>query len=382
MLFFIYYFIFSVNLLFSFTRKKSWLIVAISWVFLFFLFVSNDASGHDHYLYKIGFEHPEEDLNFEFLYTGFQDLVRYIGVSDYNIFLSFLFLLCSILQFYGFKFFSISLHPIISLYLVFIFPQWAAAIRFFLAVSIALFSFQFLIKGNWLIYLVLSICAITVHYSLVILLLVFPFFIPTFLYNMDKLNFNFDFLSFFMFFVIFLTLFVFFFAEDVIYRLAYTTMGLFIGNEALSDIDNKVSAYFETKTKLGFIMFVLIYGANLYASLKIKKLFIIKETIDVRINRVIYGNVIINKILAISVPLVVINLVFGRLMAIGTIFNLITIGSVVKTKRKLLHKEKVVLLNCFVAFLLSWAVPAVFEINSISPHNLIETAIQYWNWGV
>lgn len=377
MLYILYYSLLLINIIFSFVRKKSIAAMLISWLFMFFLFFSNDASGHDHYLYKIGFEHPEENLSFEFLYNMLQEMVRSLGITDYNVFLAILYLICSLLLVSALTKFTIFLHPIISLCLIFVFPQWATAIRFFLAISIAFFSFQYLLKGRWVIYLILILCATTVHYSVFFLFFITPFFLNIKLTeeNTKKKE---KILTYISIILILFAILIYSFAEKAIYGMANSTLGLIIGNAAAAEMDNKVTAYFESKTRFGFIMYVIIYIANLYTSLKLRKILNKHPIISNRTSRIAYFGIVINKILTISIPLVVVNLVFGRLFAIGSIVNFLTMGAIVEEIRHFNKTDKFLLVRCIIFILLSWTIPSLLEINSISPNNTINEAYQYW----
>lgn len=377
MLYFFYYLSLFLNVWMTILRKRSVLILAGTYLLLFVLFFSNDASGHDHYLYKIGFEHPDEKVNLEFLFNYLQDIIRWIGITDYNVFLALLFLLCTCFLLMGITYYTNFLHPIAALCLTFVFPQWAVAIRFFLAISIAFLSLRFLIKGSWITFVLLIFCSAAVHYSLSVLIILLPFFTPKMLRKYDMMTFNENILSYSILIIIVLSILIYFIAESVVYDLAFSTIGGIIGKAALSDVDNKVSAYFEAKTRFGFLMFTLIYVVNLYMAIVVKKRMMGKKT-SMEIRRMLYSGTIINKVLAIFIPLVVINLVFGRALAFGSVINLAIMGAVIEKVRPLTRDDLTLLIKCFIAVILSWAVPAILEINSISPNGLIRETLHFW----
>ena len=379
MLYIVYYTLLLLNILLSLTRKNSWLIVLISWLFMFFLFVSNDATAHDHYLSKISFESPEEFSNVELIYDGIQSAVRSIGIENYNYFLAILFCICSIFQFYGLVNITSSFHPILALYLVFLFPQWAVAIRFFLAISISIFSLQFLIKGRWLLYCFFALCATLSHYSMAFALLLAPFAVPhvrnSLLTNKRIENIaTFIALSFFL-----IAIFIYFVAAETAFNVIYSIVGTVFSKTMLSDFDNRISTYFGSKTKLGFLMFLMIYLLNLYMSLKIKATFANRS--NEKIKKMIFCNTIINKMLAIIIPFLIFDLVFGRIIALGSVFNLAMMGMIVKKVRPFSHSDRKMMLWLFLGLVALWTIPALLEINSISPNNLVETALQYWGGG-
>ena len=376
-LYIFYYLLLFLNVWMTILRKRSNLILAGTYILLFILFFSNDASGHDHYLYKIVFEHPDEKVNLEFLFNYLQDFIRWIGITDYNVFLALLFLLCSSFMLMGITYYTKFLHPIAALCLTFVFPQWAVAIRFFLAISIAFLSTRFLLKGRWVTFIFLIFCSASIHYSLSALIILLPFFTPKMLRKYDRGDFDGNILSYSILAVFLLSICIYFFAENVVYDLAFSTIGGVIGKAALSDVDNKVSAYFEAKTRFGFLIFTVIYAVNLYMAIVLKKRMMRKNTSE-EIRRILYSGTIINKILAIFIPLVIINLVFGRVLAFGSVINLAIMGAVIEKVKPLTREDFSFLIKCFIVVILSWSVPAILEINSISPNGLIREVIQFW----
>jgi len=58
--------------------------------------------------------------------------------------------------------------------------------------------------------------------------------------------------------------------------------------------------------------------------------------------------------------------------------NMITLSRYLVGFSRLQSNTRGIVLLLFVLTLLAWAIPAVLEINSISPNGIIETAILYW----
>lgn len=382
MLYFLYYFLLLSNIVQSIIRKKSALLLIVTIFFLFFLFFSNDASGHDHYLYKIGFENVDKELGFEVLYTAIVVAIKGLGITDYNAFLSVYFVICLLLQFLGLRRHLTIGHPLLALYMVFIFPQWAIAIRIFLALSIVIFSLRFLLNGKRICYVCGVILATAVHFSVAPLVFLALFFSEKSVSKMERAEYSSIILKILLPFFLLLSIASYFFAESTVYGTATALLSSMMGSDATLDIDNKISSYFESKTKLGFMIFVVIYAVNLLMALKMRNVSrrrVFADDLDLR--KLAFSGIVINLFLSFTLPLVVLNLVFGRLMAIGSIVNMITLSRYLGSFRRLQHNTRTVILLCFMLSLLSWAVPAVLEINSISPNGLIETAILFWGGG-
>lgn len=379
MLYILYYLVLLANVVQSFLRRKSVLLLICTLLLLFFLFFSNDASGHDHYLYKIGFEQSDQELGFEVLYTAIVSGIKGLGVTDYNTFLAVYFVICLALQYLGLKGNLALTHPLLSLYMVFIFPQWAIAIRIFLAISIVLFSMKFLLQGKRLVYVCGIALATAVHFSIAPLALLALFYSSDSVRKMEAAKYKSTVLKIMLCSFAVLAIASYFFAESTVYGTTTAVLSFVMGHDAASDIDNKVTSYFESKTKLGFMIFVFIYVVNLLMALKMAKASSMKLFEgDKTLRLVANSGATINLFLSFTLPLIVLNLVFGRLMAIGSIVNMITFSIYLIRFKSLTQNTRMILLLYFVFSLLAWSVPAALEINSISPKGMIETAILYW----
>lgn len=379
MLYFLYYFLLVANVVQTFIRKKNILLLMATLAFMFFLFFSNDASGHDHYLYKIGFENADQELGFEVLYTAIVAVIKGFGVKDYNAFLSVYFIICMTLQYIGLRGYLKLAHPLLALYMVFIFPQWAIAIRIFLALSIVVFSLRFLFKGKWVYYFGAVILATAVHFSVAPLALLCLFFSRTSIKKMENAEYSSNILKLMLPTFLLISFVSYFLAESDVYGTTTALLSSVMGSDATSDIDNKITSYFESKTKLGFVIFFVVYAVNLLMALKMKNIAagkMFKD--DITLRKLSFAGAAINLFSSFTLPLVVLNLVFGRLMAVGSIVNMVTLSRYLVVFGHLQQKTRGVVLLLFVLTLLAWAIPAVLEINSISPNGLIETAILYW----
>ena len=379
MLYILYYLVLFANVVQSFLRRKSVLLLICTLSLLFFLFFSNDASGHDHYLYKIGFEQSDQELGFEVLYTAIVSGIKGLGVTDYNTFLAVYFVISLALQYLGLKWNLALAHPLLSLYMVFIFPQWAIAIRIFLAISIVLFSMKFLLQGKRLVYVCGIALATAVHFSIAPLAFLALFYSSDSVRKMEVAKYKSTVLKIMLCSFAVLAVASYFFAESTVYGTTTAVLSSVMGHDTASDIDNKVTSYFESKTKLGFMIFVFIYVVNLLMTLKMAKASSMKLFEgDKTLRLVANSGATINLFLSFTLPLIVLNLVFGRLMAIGSIVNMITFSIYLIRFKSLTQNTRMILLLYFVLSLLAWSVPAALEINSISPNGLIETAILYW----
>lgn len=379
MLYFLYYLLLFANIIQSLARKRSVLLLIVTLVFLFFLFFSNDASGHDHYLYKLGFENADQELGFEILYTAIVSGIKGLGITSYNVFLCIYFVICMTLQCFGMRGYLKLSHPLLALYMVFIFPQWAIAIRIFLALSIVIFSLSYLFKGKWFYYVCGVILATAVHFSIAPLALLALFFSHASIIKMEKAEYRSKILGILLPFFLVLSIASYFFAESTVYGTTTVLLSSVMGSDATLDIDNKISSYFESKTKLGFMIFFVIYAINLLMAIEMRKVAAKSVFMDDCILRkVAFAGASINLFLSFTLPLVVLNLVFGRLMALGSVVNMITLSRYLVRFRQLQQNSRIIILFYFVLSLFGWAIPAVLEINSISPQNLVETAIMYW----
>lgn len=380
MLYILYYLFLIVNVWLSFLHKKSGFLCVATLLFLLFLFSSNDATGHDHSLYKIGFENPDSELTFEISYGTIVKAIKDLGINSYNVFLAIIFVIGSTLQYYSIRKFTSIPHFILSLYFVFIFPQWATAIRFFLAISFAIFSIKFLFQGNRLFFVIGIILASTFHYSVVVFVLFAPFFSTTTILGLNREKHSTKLINFIVIFFVIAAVGIYFFSEKATYGVASSVLSLLIGEDSL-DMDNKVSAYFETKTKLGSVIFVVIHIVNLLMAIRINA--ISRKNVffnGLKCQKLAYGGVIVNKIMSISLPLVILNLVFGRLVALGSIINMISMSALLENKYKLPQNSYRALYRYYALSLVTWMIPAIFEINSISPNMIIDTANQYWKF--
>ena len=363
-----YYLLWAINFYLILRKKEYKIITILSWALFFVLFASTSATSGDAYKYKIDYEYGAFGSNWvEIGNEIIKWVCKAIGLSSYNQYLIVLFLLASILLFFGIRKLNGNYHIIFTASMGFIIPAMTVAIRFFFAFSVFVFCISYLIKGERIKYIIGIIIATSFHRSA----LFFLVFLLTETVEKYKQN------------------------DKIIRRIGYlvgivsvlcagytliarklpflslisSTILRFIPNS-----ESKVEAYFGSFTRLGFLIMFVVYIVNLLFSryMMLNAQSGQYEDDFIRLSSFVYT---INLLSAILLPLTIVNLVFFRLYSAQTIMNCIVFGDYCRI-RKIKNNGKYSISISKIGFLfflavLTWCIPAFFQINSISISNMI-----------
>lgn len=365
------------NILCVSSNRNNRLISMMTYLYMAVLFIFNSGSAGDAYKYKIDFENFAFDDSWSELGYGlFKNILRATGINTYNGFLLGLFVLTSIFLILGIRCFNSSYNAVFAVIMPFIFPTCAAAIRYFVAVGIIVFSLRFLVNRQIVPYIICVLLATSFHRTALfyLILLVCTSERISSVDNIKKIG-----IKIVVFFSTISVLLTYIFGKVPFIAVAISFVSSIFGG-----IDIKIEIYTESMTKLGAVMFFGIYTMGLFYASQMRKSVKCEEYADYSLTKQMmeFANVnyYIQLLLSITLPFIVINLVYYRLLMIGFLSNAVLYGMYIRYKGKTksigsIRIDKSNLL--FVAMCLVWWVPEIVEINSITVQGLIEASLLF-----
>lgn len=361
-IYFVYFVLWGLNFWFVVRCKDSKLVCIATWLLMFIIFASSAGIDGDAYKYKIDYELGVFGDNWS--ETGNELLkiaCKLLGLLTYNQYLIVLFLISSILCYFGIKRVEGNCHMLFVAMMGFLFPSMAVAIRFLISFSFFVFSFGYLVKGNRLKYFIGVLCAISFHRSAIIFL-IFLFADSFGKHVINRKN------RLFLVYAIGGTAVVITIYTLLARRLPFVSMLSSLILYFQPNIDNKVAAYLGSFTRFGFLIVFIVYIVNYMFGWHMMNSA--KSSNNWEIKRFTELGYTINVLSAVLLPLTVVNLVFFRLYAVQTFVNCITFAKIERPYVVTTGKIKVsgVL---YVLASLTWIIPELCKINSISIYNTI-----------
>lgn len=376
MLLLLYLIVWLANILCACSDRISEKIVKLSavsaWVVCWIVFAGNQGLDGDALIYRLDFENGSlnsSDIGYELLKSA----VKTLGVGSYNLWLSVIFAIGSVLIYASLKNFSSAVAPMYALSLGFLFPAFATAIRFFLAFSVVSIAFVFLSKGKRMAFLLSVLIAATFHKSVLFCAVVVIFF-NRFTHDRESMDRTIS--------VVLasatscLVLYIFVAGELPFQNFLVACFGV-ISEDAAS----RFLIYTSDITRFGSIPFILIYCLSLTLSYR---LYALLESCMPQGRLLALGklNVMVNTSFCLVIPFLMFNLVFFRLLAFPCLLNAIVFGAVVNEGRIRLLKSvgmfdlKWKRCKMQLVFLsLAWVLPGVIGVNGISIFRVIEAVI-------
>lgn len=160
-----YLMIIVINIFFASIKKYSRVILILSMGLLLVL-VAGNVAGADVHSYLIMYEGAKKGVNLhgEIGYYALEYLFAHVLKWNFWLFRLFIVILCYGLVFKGISYFSVSKHWIIAMYMGYLFIMDTIQFRNFLAMSLLIFAFHYLMsddKKEWIKYVFFIIIAAT-----------------------------------------------------------------------------------------------------------------------------------------------------------------------------------------------------------------------------
>lgn len=378
LLYLIFYLLFGINVILSLSKKKSLFISLLTFLLLGLLFMLNTGTDGDHLDYKEMFLYPDKMMSKDLFFYYFVQLSRLLGISNYNVFLLFEFLLGTFLIIAGTKEITTNYHPMLAVSMLYIYPHCAVAIRFFMAFCFAVFSIRFFIKRESLKYKILYIACLIVaslfHIATVVLFITVPLlFIPKSL-NLSRL-WRYAAYAFFGISIA-LMLFLYVYKDSSFFSLALITFA------DTNDMGSRGLASYieEIQSRNGMLLCVPAYFSSLLLSYKMYKEARIcykKEDVgSLKLFNIFSSIFFINVACVFVLVLIFVDMTFLRLLFIPAFLTLIGYGKFLDIN---LTKSRYARASwLFIICLLSWEIPNYFELFSISVNGWIKEALLFF----
>lgn len=374
----LYIILWIVNMWYILQGKDNKVISFFSYLFFGVLFISNAGRTGDAAIYKAYFENqwfPEGA--FEFGYTLLERTVFYCGIHTYTGFLIVIFLLGTLFLRVGLKKIDISYHYILAIAMPFIFPTYAVAIRFFLASTMVVASICFLMEKKYLSFFILVFLAGSFHTS--------SLFYGILILCISRIGSAIGECKKIVLWVISIFSMINFAGALILKRNLVTSLAISVANVMSGALGDKLSAYTSTTTNLGGLIFVLIYLSCLVTAIMTREM--IKKEYGTALSgnkssafvqKYSVVNYNINLVLSILLSLIAMNLLFYRLIIIGSLSNAIALGLYAwqhkgESRRGIVRICPVKL--CYLVSCLLWFVPEIFKINDITIRGLFDASV-------
>lgn len=373
----LYYLIWFINIGLALRKKKSSFIATISILFLGVVFCSNRGMSGDAYKYKMDFEHPQYALVWiDKGYVSLKNLAHMAGINTYNAFLVAIFAISIVLFYLGIRRFTNNYHPLIALTMVFIFPLWATAIRYFLATGIVVFAIsELLLKKRKFVYILLVILASLFHRSMLFCLIYLLAGIPGVQKRLDTRAGK--------GLIMIVASYVLVFSVIVVFnhnKLPFTEAIINLITIRSPSLAIKARAYLSTSTHFGFVVLYLVYFVNLYTSyaFRFRAISAYRQQSDkawiIDFSTFVF---FMNLATIAFLPLFNINMDFFRLLVLPTVLNAIVFGCLATRPVFSDYMEKrrgAELTLIYLLMLAVWLWPLLIRINSISITEMIKAS--------
>jgi len=373
----LYVVLWILNILCVSSNRSNRLISLLSYLYMAILFILNSGTAGDAYKYKIDFENFAFDDSWSELGYGlFKNALRMGGITTYNGLLFGLFIMASVFLLLGIRYFHSSYNTVFAVIMPFIFPTCAVAIRFFVVVGILVFSLRFLINRQVIPYILCVILATLFHRTAL-------FYLIFLICTSDRINAVDNVKKIGIKIVVFFSL-ISVFLTYISGKVPFIGVAISFVSSVFGGMDIKIEAYTASMTKLGAVMFLCIYVVGLsYASYMRKLITSERDMGYVAYKQMLeFANVnyYIQLLMSITMPFIVINLVYYRLLMIGFISNAILYGMFISSRGKTksvgtLRIDRSNIL--FLATCVVWLIPEYIGINSITIQGLIDASVLF-----
>lgn len=370
MISFIFYILWGLHVIYAMKNKYNKVVVILTLLFLCLMTFSNTGAEGDAHLYKRAFELGEETD--DYLFDSFMQLVRSFGVTSYNTFLFILYWIEVLFVWLGIrKLPVVSLHAFIAVSMMYIFPMLITTIRFSLGLCILFYALSFLVRKNNFVYSCCCAISTGVHMSLFVSF--YWLLCSKFKEFQKKNSFVYTVYGTIIITGVVLSLIVYFgkstiFAsiDSVFAFMAYRHGGTYLDGDVASN---------------GGLVFLPCFVLSLYLSYNLQKSnnSVSKNSkcsfCSAYVSEFILITYKINALCSVFLPLVFINLVYCRYLMLPTMLTALSFGSLYRYK---IHLQKKYLFY-FILLIISWYIPAYFELFSLSADAILKEVINYWN---
>lgn len=364
-----------INVFLFLKDKKSIYVTIATLLLIVVLFAGMSLSDGDHVQYRYEFDTSREGVAEDLFYTYFILFARFLGITEYGIFLGLLGIVEIALIYGGLKCYTTNPHALLAISLPYIVPLMTVAIRFSLGLSVLIFASRFLVKNKWLYYLLFLIIATLCHSGLVFgIFYMFAFFIkqPT----CSSMKTRIQSLTRLAVVMLMITAFLFLFGASGIFLYILSLIpssDLFLPRAA---------AYLETIGQFGPLLAIFIY-VSLFLYMRNGFLSICKKYDQGDVSeedfRKAYTVFAVVGITSIIVPFMMAGLIFLRYLILPTILVAFYLGRITDAK----YREQNTSL-CFkmnnplrVMLFIAWLMPALFSIFDVSMDGAIKCAVLY-----
>lgn len=377
---YLYYAIWSINIIFTLTKKKSKLVVFITIIFLGLVFCGNNGIKGDAYLYKLFLTNPSAGVNItEQGFKWLADFLRIVGINNYGICLVVIFIISLSFVLLSVRQITNNIHPLIATMMAFPFLLFATAIRFTLAFSISLYAITELATKNKKIKFLLLVLAASSFHIVMISNLLFLFV------SSPQVRLKATYGKGKCVIIIVATVIIFYCLVVVSLgnRLPFMSSVIRLLIKIFPTQGFKIERYFSASTNLGFVALYFVYFVSLYVSLYLRK-FVIRhsDAFNVEFVNLAEFAYYINVICFLFLPLYNLSLDFHRLLIMPTMLNSLVFSGIMKSynNRRLLSRGaryvgKIEALE--VISILSWVLPLILKINSISIGNIFDVNVLF-----
>ena len=347
----LYFLMLFFNTICMLCRRKSKIVLILTYALLMFLFINNLEYG-DARTYRRDFEVLERD-SWEPGYIFLRMLAKSIGITKYQGFLVFLFLVSSVFLMIGFRSLRVDLHIVYFLGMFFICPWLFVIIRFFIGFAIAVFAMRFFYQRKYIQYAVWIIISVFFHKSMVVFLLAFFIKMPykALLAKKDKIW------KVIISLIVAASLFV---LIDTFVKKQFLFSEVLLNAFAMisASVAERASIYMSRITQWGAVPVLMVYAANCWFAFLMKKEMSDKKYVVVlgenEVNRVNKFTEIawrISLIFVVFLPLDVLNVNFGRFNIVPTMFNVVAFSQLTNLNKRRFRK----VLVGFWGLVVSWA---------------------------
>lgn len=370
----LYFVLWILNIVCVLNNRNSKLLSIVSYLCLGILFVFNSATSGDAYKYRIDFENFAFSVSWsEMGYNLLKNMVRGLGISSYNGLLFAIFILCSVFWILGIKYFTNSYNVILAVIMPFIFPTCAVVIRFFIALGIMIFSLRFLMNRQTKLY-VLCVFFATLFHRTALFYLIFLVCTTNKIKGVNQIkNLGIKLFVFISGITVFLTY--------ILGKIPFIDAAKFLISLLFKNINIKIEAYTSGITRFGAVMFFGIYIVGLvfarYMRKYIKKEIFTNDSLKSQFIEIANVNYYMQLILSITLPFIVVNLVYYRLLMVGSISNAILYGICICNKRNTRNFMTFRVDRCkllFLALCFLWLIPEIVGLHSITIQGLINAS--------
>lgn len=305
----LYFLIIIANAICVFLKKNVKLVSVLSIVLLALFVGFSSSDGGDALMYKTDYYRTEYNIEFEIGYKWLSKLAMNSGLS-FDIFRLFVFIIGSILMFFGGRSITKNSNIVILLLTISVYYFLAVLIRFYISISILVFSLRYVKRKNIIGFLICVFVAFLFHKSALFSLVLLFAFLPVSIFKMVEgilkpicILFAFSCVLFFAF----PSLLVFF--QNKVFALS----NVVLGNNYEVLTDRYFSNGYSRKTIIYIIAFVveyiIVFGLNkgYVKEVKDTQPFIISS--------------VINNFLLLITPLLLISNTMIRFYSFGLIYN-------------------------------------------------------------